>query len=198
MLRVARPEGNITGFTTYNYEIGGKWAETLKNITPGRVAVLFDPGTAPWVLYMRAIESAARSLRLQLMPSPVNTDADIERAFATLTMEPDGAVIVLPTTSTVFHRSTIIALAAQLRVPAMYPYRFFTAEGGLMSYGCDLTIQYRQAASYVNRVRKGEKPGDLPVQQSTNFEFVINFKTAKALGLTIPETLLATADEVIQ
>ena len=123
---------------------------------------------------------------------------EIERAFAALATEPDGAVILVPTATVVSRREKIIALAAQYHLPAIYPYRYFAAEGGLMSYGTDPADQYRQAASYVDRLLKGEKPADLPIQQPTKFEFVINLKTAKALGLTIPETLLAAADEVIQ
>jgi putative tryptophan/tyrosine transport system substrate-binding protein len=197
---LARPEGNITGFDTFEYSIGGKWIEALRDVAPGlrRVAAFFDPGSAPWPLYVRAIEAAARPLGVQVIPSPVQTDTEIERAFAALATEPDGGVILVPTASVVSRRETIIALAAKHRLAAMYPYRFFAAEGGLMSYGSDLGVQYRQAASYVDRILKGAKPADLPVQQPTRFEFVLNLKTAKALGLTVPNTLLATADEVIQ
>jgi putative tryptophan/tyrosine transport system substrate-binding protein len=163
------------------------------------VAIVFDPGNPAWPQYVRAIEAAAPSLGTLLFPLPVQNDAEIERALAGFATEPNGAVIVIPSPSTLRRRERIIAaLAARHRLPAIYPYRFFAAEGGLMSYGSDLTDQYRQAASYVDRLLKGEKPADLPVQQPTKFEFVINLKTAKALSLTVPETLLATADEVIQ
>ena len=149
-------------------------------------------------MYVRAIEAAARSLAVRLIPFPVQSDAEIERAFAEFATEPDGGIVALPTFSVVLRRKKIIRLAAQHRLPAMYPYRFFVAEGGLMSYGTNLPDLYRQAASYVDRILKGEKPVDLPVQQQTKFDLVINLRTARALGLTIPETLLATADEVIQ
>jgi putative ABC transport system substrate-binding protein len=197
---LARPEGNITGFTSYEYGIGAKWIEVLKQAAPGlrRAAVLFDPASPSWPLSVRPVEAAARSLGVQLIPAPVQSDAEIERAFAAFAAEPDGAVIAVPTASVVLRREKIIALAARHHLPAIYPYRYFAAEGGLMSYGIDPADQYQQAASYVDRLLKGEKPADLPIQQPTKFEFVINLKTAKALGLTIPETLLATADEVIQ
>jgi putative ABC transport system substrate-binding protein len=159
---------------------------------------LFDPTTPPWPLYVRAIEAAAPSVAVQLIPAPVQTEAEIESAFAGFATEQNGAVIVIPTTRVVLHRAKIIALAAQYRLPAMYPYRNFVAEGGLTSYGSDLANQYRQVASYVDRLLKGEKVADLPVQQPTKFELVINLKTAKALGLTIPDKLLATADELIE
>jgi putative ABC transport system substrate-binding protein len=197
---LARPEGNITGFTVFEFSIGGKWIEALKEVVPGlrRVAVLFDPTTPTWPQYVRAIEAAAPAVTVRLTPSPVQEDADIERALGAFAAEPNGAVIVIPTTSTVFRRQRIIALAAQFRLPAMYPYRFFAAEGGLMSYGSDLISQHRQAAAYVDRLLRGEKIADLPVQQASRFEFVINLKTAKALGLTVPPSLLARADEVIE
>ena len=197
---LARPEGNITGFTNYEYAIGGKWIQALKEAAPGlrRAAVLFDPASVSWPLHVRAVEAAAPSLGVQLIPAPVQSDAEIERAFAAFAAEPDGAVIAVPTASVGLRREKIIALAARHHLPAIYPYRYYAAEGGLMSYGTDPADQYRQAASYVDRLLKGEKPANLPIQQPTKFEFVINLKTAKALGLTIPETLLATADEVIQ
>jgi putative ABC transport system substrate-binding protein len=147
---------------------------------------------------VRAIEAAARPLSVQVIPSPVRIDTEIERVFAALATEPDGGVILVPTASVVARRETIIALAAMHRLPAMYPYRFFAAEGGLMSYGSHLGVQYRQAAFYVDRILKGAKPADLPVRQPNRFEFVLNLKTAKAQGLTIPQSLLARADEVIE
>jgi putative ABC transport system substrate-binding protein len=197
---LARPEGNITGFAAYEYAVGGKWLEALKECAPGltRVAILFDPGSAPWTLYVRAIEAAGRAAGVQLVPSPVQSDAEIERAFANVATTSNGGIIVLPTGSTVARRSKIIALAAQRRMPTIYPYRFFVTDGGLMSYGNDVSDIYRQAATYVDRILKGAKPADLPVQQPTKFELVINLKTAKALGLTIPQSLLATADEVVE
>ena len=197
---LARPEGNITGFNNFEFATAGKWLSLLKECSPGltRAAIIFDPGSSPYAMYVRAIEAAARSLAVRLIPFPVQSDAEIERAFAEFATEPDGGIVALPTFSVVLRRKKIIRLAAQHRLPAMYPYRFFVAEGGLMSYGTNLPDLYRQAASYVDRILKGEKPVDLPVQQQTQFDLVINLKTARALGLTIPETLLATADEVIQ
>jgi putative ABC transport system substrate-binding protein len=197
---LARPEGNITGFNSFEFAIGGKWIEALKDCVPGlrQAAVFFDPSTPAWPQYVRAIEAAAPSLGVQLSPFPVQTDAEIERAFAAFATAPNGALIVVPTTSVVLRREKIIALAARYRVPAMYPYRFLAAEGGLMSYGSDVANQYRQAAVYVDRLLRGAKPADLPVQQPSRFEFVINLKTAKALGLDIPAPLLARADEVIE
>jgi putative tryptophan/tyrosine transport system substrate-binding protein len=197
---LARPEGNVTGFANFEFSIGGKWLELLKECAPSlrRAAVFFDPSTPPWFLYVRAIEAAAPSLGVQLIPFSVQSDAEIERAFATFATEPNGAVILVPTTSVVLRREKIIALVGRHRLPAIYPYRFFVTEGGLMSYGNDVADQYRQAASYVHRLLKGEKPADLPVQQPTKFLFAINLKTAKALGLTIPASLLALADAVIE
>jgi putative ABC transport system substrate-binding protein len=197
---LARPEGNITGFTVYEFSIGGKWIEALREYVPGltRAAIFFDPGSLPWAGYMRAVEAAARTLGVQLIPFPVQSDPDIEQAFAGFATEPKRGAIVLPTGSTLRRRKKIIALAEQHRLPTIYPYRLFPKEGGLMSYGIDLVHQHRDAANYVDRILKGEKPADLPVQLATKFEFVINLKTAKMLGLTVPPALLARADEVIE
>jgi putative ABC transport system substrate-binding protein len=197
---LARPTGNITGFTSFEYAIGGKWLQALKDCAPGlsRVAVFFESGNPSSIQYVTAIEAAASSLRVGLVPSPVQSDTDIERAFALFAAEKNGAVIAVPTAGVVRHRGQIIAFAAKHRLPGMYPYRFFAEEGGLMSYGTDLASQFRQAALYVDRILKGEKPSDLPVQQPTKFELVINLKTAKALGLTVPTGLLVRADEVIE
>lgn len=197
---LAHPEGNITGFTVSEFAIGGKWLEALKEFVPGltRVAVLFDPASTPWPAYVRAIEAAARRLTVELTPFPVQSDAEIESAFSKFTSKPNGAVIGLPTGSVVLRRKKIISLAASHQLPAIYPYRLFTVEGGLMSYGSDLTDEYRSAADYVDRILKGEKLANLPVQAPTRYELVINLKTAKALGLSIPQTLLGRADEVIE
>jgi putative ABC transport system substrate-binding protein len=198
---LARPEGNITGFTAAEFAVAGKWLEALKECVPSltHAAVLFDPGGPPWVFFVRALEPAARALGVQLIPFPVHLDADIEHAFAEFSANPtNGGVISLPTASTVARRSKIIALAAQFRLPAIYAFRFFVTDGGLMSYGNDVPDMYRQAAGYVDRILKGANPADLPVQQPTKYELVINLKTAKAIGLTIPPTLLARADEVIE
>jgi putative tryptophan/tyrosine transport system substrate-binding protein len=197
---LARPEGNITGFTNYEYAMGGKWLEALKECAPAlaRAAILFDPGSVNWPLFVRAIEAAARSLSVPLVPFPVQSDAEIERALAEFGTKPNGGIIALPTARIVARREKIIALSARHRLPAMYPFRIFVEEGGLMSYGPDVPDQYRGAASYVDRILKGAKPADLPVQQPTRFELVLNLKTAKLLGLTLPPTLLARADEVIE
>jgi putative ABC transport system substrate-binding protein len=197
---LAHPGGNITGFTSFDYAIGGKWLEALKECLPGltRAGVFFESGNPSSIQYMSGIEAAASSLGVGLVPFPVQGDTDIERAFAAFAAEPNGAVIAVPTAAVVRHRGQIIAFAAKHRLPAMYPYRFFAAEGGLMSYGTDLTHQFRQAALYIDRILKGEKPPGLPVQQPTKFELVINLKTAKALGLTVPTGLLVRADEVIE
>ena len=197
---LARPAGNITGFTSFSYEIGGKWIETLKDTVPGLTwaAIFFEPGNPSSTEYIPAIETAAAKLNVRLIPVPVQSAGDIDSAFATFADASSGAVIVVPVGSVILHRKELIALAAQHRLPGMYPYRFFATEGGLMSYGSDIGDQYRSAASYVDRILRGTKPTGLPVQQPTKFEFVINLKTAKAIGLTIPGTLLARADEVIE
>jgi ABC-type uncharacterized transport system substrate-binding protein len=197
---LARPTGNITGFTAFDYAIGGKWLEALKECAPSltRVAVFFESGNPSSTQYMLAIEAAASSLGVGLVPFPVQSDTEIERAFSGFAMEPNRALIAVPTAAVVRHRGQIIAFAAKHRLPAMYPYRFFAAEGGLMSYGTDLPHQFRQAALYIDRILKGDKPSDLPVQQPTKFELVINLKTAQALGLTVPTGLLVRADAVIE
>jgi ABC-type uncharacterized transport system substrate-binding protein len=197
---LARPNGNITGFTSFDYTIGGKWVEALKECAPGltRVAVLFEAGNPSSVQYVTAMEAATSSLGVGLVPSPVQSEMEIEQAFASFAAQPNGAVVAVPTAGVVRHRGQIIALAAKHRLPAIYPYRFFAAEGGLMSYGTDMASQFRQAALYIDRILKGEKPSDLPVQLPTKFELVINLKIAKALGLTMPTGLLVRADEVIE
>jgi putative tryptophan/tyrosine transport system substrate-binding protein len=198
---LARPGRSITGFTVFEPEIGTKWMQVLKEIAPEtkRAAVIFNPDTAPYYkLYMSSIEAAGASLAVKAIEAPVRSRSDIEAAISMLAREPAGAVISMPDQFAGTHRDLTIALAANYRLPAIYPYRFFALDGGLMSYGVDLNDMHRRAASYVDRILKGEKPADLPVQQPTKFELVINLKIAKALGLTIPETLLAIADEVIQ
>jgi len=197
---LARPEGNTTGFTSFNYVIGGKWVETLKDTVPGLTwaAIFFEAGNPSSTQYITAIEAAAAKLNVRLIPVPVQSLSDIDSAFAAFADVTSGAVIAIPVGTVVLHRKKIITLAAQHRLPGMYPYRFFAAEGGLMSYGSDVGHQYRNAASYIDRILRGAKPKDLPVQQPTKFEFVINLQTARALGITIPPTLLARADEVIE
>jgi ABC-type uncharacterized transport system substrate-binding protein len=197
---LARPDGNITGFTAFNYAIGGKWIETLKDTVPSLTwaAIFFEAGNPSSTQYITPIEAAAAKLNVRLIPVPVQSVSDIDSAFAAFADVTSGAVIVVPVGTVVLHRKEIIALAAQHRLPGMYPYRFFAAEGGLMSYGSDVGQQYRNAASYIDRILRGAKPKDLPVQQPTKFDFVINLRTARALGLTVPDTVLARADEVIE
>jgi ABC-type uncharacterized transport system substrate-binding protein len=197
---LARPGGNVTGFTNFEYAMGEKWLQTLKDIAPGvtRTAIIANPKNPNTALYLRAIEPAAKAFALQLTVTPVNDAAEIERTIAAFAGEPNGGLLVMPDPLTITHRELIVALAARHRLPAAYPYRFFATSGGLMSYGIDRVDLYRRAAAYVDRVLKGAKAGDLPIQQPTKFELVINLKTVKALGLTVPPKLLFTADEVIE
>jgi putative tryptophan/tyrosine transport system substrate-binding protein len=197
---LTRPGGNITGFSTFEYPIGGKWLELLKDTAPGRtrVAVLSDPDNPSQVAYLQGVETAAPTFGVQLTRADVRSAAEIERAINDFAQQPNGALVVAPTAVTLLHRDLIIALAARHGLPAVYPYRYFATSGGFISYGVDLAEQYRQAAGYVDRILKGAKPGELPVQLSSKFELVINLKTAKALGLTIPEPFLQHADEVIE
>jgi putative ABC transport system substrate-binding protein len=197
---LARPEGNITGFSSFEFSIGGKWLQVLRECVPGvsAVAVVFDPDLSTWAPYLRSIEAAAPTFGIRLTPALVRDAADIEQRTAAFAREPNGALVVLPGPVTIQHRQLIIAAAAQQRLPAVYPFRYFTANGGLMSYGVDVPDLYRRAASYVDRILRGAKVAELPVQQATKFELVINLKTAKALGLEVPSALLARADEVIE
>src|SRR5215472_17229703 len=196
---LARPGGNLTGFTNFDLSTAGKWLELLKRLAPNitRVAYLFNPNTAP-LLYAKAVETAAPLLSVKSIPAAVHNAVQIERALEQIAREPDSALLVLPDLFNATNRQSIIALAARHRLPAVYPFRYFVTSGGLMSYGTELLDTYRRAASYVDRILKGERPSDLPVQQPTKFELVINLKTAKALGLEVPPTLLARADEVIE
>jgi len=197
---LARPGGNVTGFTNFEYAMGEKWLQTLKDIAPNlsRIAIVANPKNPNTALYLRAIEPAAKALALQLAVTPVNDAAEIERTIETYASEPNSGLLVMPDPLTITHRELIVALAARHRLPAAYPYRFFATSGGLMSYGIDRVDLYRRAAAYVDRVLKGAKAGDLPIQQPTKFELTINLKTAKALGLVVPPKLLFTADEVIE
>jgi putative tryptophan/tyrosine transport system substrate-binding protein len=194
-----RPGGNLTGFTNFEPSIPSKWLELLKRVAPNitRVAYLFNPNTAP-LFYARAVEIAAPLLSVKPFAAAVHDADEMERVIEQFARDSDGALLVSPDLFTATHRQSIIALAARHRLPAVYPARYFVASGGLMSYGIELLATYRQAASYVDRILKGERPGDLPVQQPTKFEFVINLRTAIALGLEVPPTLLARADEVIE
>jgi len=196
---LARPRGNITGFTQFEYTLSGKWPELLKQVAPGitRVAVIRDPTTRAGIGQWAVIQAASSSFGIEL--TPIAGDAvEIEREIGTFGREPNGGLIVQVGAWATIHRKLIIAQATRYRLPAIYPYRFYVASGGLISYGPDLVGQYRRAAGYVDRILKGEKPADLPVQAPTKYELVINLKTANALGLSVPSTLLARADEVIE
>ena len=197
---MSHPGGNITGFTPFEYALGGKWLELLKDVGPriSRVAVLRDPTLPGGPALFGVIQAVASSFRVQVTPVGVQNAAEIERAITGFANKTDGGLIVLPSAAAAVHRTLIIALAAKHRLPAVYPYRYFVADGGLVSYGLDLDDQMRRAGGYVGRILRGEKPTDLPVQAPTKYELVINLKTAKALGLTVPDTLLARADEVIE
>jgi putative ABC transport system substrate-binding protein len=197
---LARPEGNITGFTNFEFSMGGKWLQLLKECAPGvgAVAVVFDPNLPSWAPFLRSIESAAPPFGIRLTPVAVRDAADIERRLAAFAREPNGALIVLASPVTMQHRQSIIAATARYRLPAVYPFRVFTVNGGLISYGVDVPDLYKRAASYVDRILRGAKAAELPVQEPTKYELTINLKTAKALGLVVPPTLLARADEVIE
>jgi len=196
---LARPGGNLTGFTNFDLSTAGKWLELLKRLAPNitRVAYLFNPNTAP-LLYAKAVETGAPLLSLKSIPAAVHNAVEIEPALEHITRESDSALLVLPDLFNATNRQSIIALAARHRLPTVYPFRYFVTSGGLMSYGTELLDTYRRAAFYVDRILKGERPSDLPVQQPTKFELVINLSTANALGITVPPTLLARADEVIE
>lgn len=198
---LSRPSGNITGFTTDNSAQGGKWMEVLKEIAPHtvRVALLFNPATAaPPKMFMPSIESAASSFAIQASAAPVHAKDEIEGVIAALAVKPGGGLIVTPDPFNAANRDLIIGLAARYRVPAIYFNRVFANSGGLIVYGSVFTEEFRQAAGYIDRILKGEKPADLPVQAPTNYELVINLKTAKALGISVPPSLLARADAVIE
>jgi putative tryptophan/tyrosine transport system substrate-binding protein len=197
---LTRPGSNITGFTLGEFSMGGKMLEVLKEVAPqvSRVAVILNLDQPPHVALWRAIEATAPSFGVRLTPTDVQGPAEIERAIEAFAREPNGGLIVLPGPIANAHRELVSALAAQHRLPAAYPFRFFVTAGGLVSYGVNPANQSQQAAGYVDRILKGEKPADLPVQQPTKFELVINLKTAKALGLEIPALLLARFDEVIE
>ena len=197
---LARPGGNATGFIAYEYGLSGKWLEVLKEIAPGvtRAAVIRDPALASGPGQFAAIQSIAPSLGVEVSPVNVRDAGEIERAITAFAHSPNGGLIVTGSALVGLHRHLIIALAARHKLPAVYVERTYVAAGGLVSYGSDFLDQYRRAAGYVDRILKGEKPADLPVQAPTKYELVINLKTAKALGLEVPPTLLARADEVIE
>jgi ABC-type uncharacterized transport system substrate-binding protein len=197
---LARPGGNATGFTNFEYSIAGKWLELLKEIAPGvtRAAVLRESAIAAGPGQLGAIQALAQSLGVELRPVDVRDAGEIERAITAFARGSNGGLIVTGSPAAVFHRGVIVALAARHRLPAVYNTRFYATGGGLISYGPDFVDQFRRAAGYVDRILKGENPADLPVQAPTKYELVINLKTAKALGLEVPSTLLARADEVIE
>jgi putative ABC transport system substrate-binding protein len=200
---LAHPGGNITGFSSFEAPMGSKWAEMLKVIAPDttRMAFVFNPETAPYAstgYYQAQFDAAAAALGIKLTANPVDSIGGLESAVSALGRDRGGGLIVIPDSFNLVHREQIIELAAHHRVPAIYPYLFAVKEGGLISYGVDQVDLFHRAASYVDRILKGEKPADLPVQAPTKFESAINLKTAKALGLTVPRTLIASADEVIE
>jgi putative ABC transport system substrate-binding protein len=196
---LARPGANLTGFTNFEPTMGGKWLELLKEIAPGvtRAVAIFNPETHSGQ-YWQSMEAAAPSLAVQFNRAPARDAAGIESAVADLAREPNGGVLVMPDAFTLAHRELIVALTARHRLPATYPFRAFTDTGGLLSYGIDQVEIYRQAASYVDRILKGEKPAELPVQAPTKFELIVNLKTAKTLSLDVPWILQQRADEVIK
>ena len=198
---LAHPGGNVTGFSNLEPGIGGKWLELLKEIAPGvtKVAVMFNPATSPYnELFERSVEDGARTFGVQVSRVPVHDDAEIAAVFERLAGQPDAGLLVPSDAFTYFRSATIVALAAKHRLPAIYPFHRFATEGGLVAYGVDVFEQMRATASYVDRILKGAKPGDLPVQMPIKYTLIINLKTAKALGLSVPVGLLATADEVIE
>jgi putative ABC transport system substrate-binding protein len=202
--RLNKPSGNVTGFAIFEATLGGKWLELLSEIAPGlkRAAIMFNPDRFPNLpaaapVYMPSLEMAARSLKVTLIIAPVSSDAEIETALNALGREPGGGLVVIPDVFLIAHRASIISAAALNNVPVIFSVSEAARDGGLLSYGNDRVYTFRQAASYVDRILRGEKPGDLPVQFPTKFEMVVNRKTATALGLTVPLSILLRADEVI-
>ena len=198
---LAHPGSNITGFAVFEFSLGTKWMEALKQIAPKlkRVTTIFNLNTAPYYpLYLSAIEKAASTLAVELTVIEVHDDAEIERAMNILASAPDSGLIVMPDSFNMAHRQTIIAFADRHRLPAIYYFPLFATDGGLISYGPDEIDMFRRTAGYVDRILKGAKAGDLPVQQPTSFRLVINLKSAKTIGIQIPVSLLARADEVIE
>jgi putative ABC transport system substrate-binding protein len=196
---LAQPGGNATGFTLYEYSMSGKWLELLKEIAPRvtRAAVLRDPAVASGIGQFGAVQAVAPSLRVQLSPVDMRDAGEIERGVAAFARSPNGGMIVTGSALSATHNALIVAVAARHKLPAVYPNRYWAAGGGLAAYGADITQQYRSAAGYVDRILRGEKPADLAVQVPSKYELVVNMKTAAALGLTVPQSLLARADEVI-
>jgi putative ABC transport system substrate-binding protein len=198
--RLDRPGGNITGFPTFEASLGGKWLELLSEIAPGlkRAAIMFDPDAVPVSVYMPSIEAAARSLKVEPIIAPVHSDVEIETAITALGRDPGGGLVVLADLFTNLHRVPIISAATRNNVPAVYGDSLNVRDGGLLSYGVDQIDTFRRTGTYVDRILRGAKPADLPVQLPTKFEMVVNRKTATALGLTIPPSIILRADEVIE
>jgi putative ABC transport system substrate-binding protein len=196
---MSRPGGNTTGFTQFEYSLSGKWLELLKQIAPQvtRVAVIRDPVNGSGIAQLAVIQAFAPPLGVEVIPVDARDLREIERGITDFARLDNGGMIVT-SGGTGFHRNVIIPLATRLRLPAVYPYRYYAADGGLASYGPNTIEQFRRAASYIDRILKGEKPADLPVQAPTKYELVINLKTAKAVGVTVPPSVLARADEVIE
>jgi putative ABC transport system substrate-binding protein len=199
LTNLARPEGNVTGFTNFQASIAGKWLQVLKECVPSvkRVALVFDPTNTSWPTYVRAVEKAAPSLNVELVLAGARTEAELREAIANFAKQANGGFIVLPSPFVTFQRDVLISLAARHRLPAIYPYSFHVASGGLMSYGVNVPHLHGVAATYVDQILRGTKPAELPVQQPSKFELVINRSTAKALNITIPPSILALADRVI-
>jgi putative ABC transport system substrate-binding protein len=198
--RLDRPNGNVTGFGGNEATLGGKWLELLSEIAPGlkRAAIMFNPDTAPVSSFMPSFETATRSLKVMPITAPVHSDVEIETAIIALGREPGGGLVVMPDFFMFAHRASIISAVARNNVPAVYDLSTYARDGGLLSYGVDSVDLYRRAATYVDRILRGEKPGDLPVQFPTKFEMAVNRRTAKALGLAVPPSILLRADEVIE
>jgi putative ABC transport system substrate-binding protein len=197
---MARPGANMTGIMNFEASITGKWFVMLKEIAPhlARVAFLANPKTTPYDYFLQAAKEAAASLTIELVPCPVADAADIERVIASFAETPNGGLLLPPDITTLVHRDLIVALAVQHNLPATWPFRYVVAAGGLMSYGPDLLDVFRQAGGYVDRILRGDKPAELPVEVPVKYETVLNLKTAKALGLTVPPSLLVRADDVIE
>jgi putative ABC transport system substrate-binding protein len=198
--RLDRPSGNVTGFANFEPSLGGKWLELLSEIAPGlkRAAIMFNPETSPGSLYLPSLETAARSLKVAPITTPIHSDAEIEAAIIGLGREPGGGLVAVPDTFMFVHRAPIISAAARNNVPSIYSQSPFARDGGLLSYGIDFVDNWRRAAAYIDRILRGIKTAELPVQLPTKFEMAVNLKTAKALGLTVPQSILLTADEVIE
>ena len=198
---LAQPDANLTGFTNFEFSMGGKWLGLLKEVSPtvAHVAVLYHPQTAPYAAsFLEPLQAGAAASSVQVQPAEIKDASDVERVVATLPTNSNRGLVVIPSVFMSEHRDLIVAAAARHAVPAIYPFRFFATAGGLIAYGADGVDLHSRAASYVDRILKGEKPAELPVQQPTKYELVINLRTAKALGLDVPATLLARADEVIE